>query len=190
MQTRWSRTDLDFALAVAEVLLDQFEDPIEGGFWFTGRDHETLIHRTKPLGDEALPSGNGIAAMALQRLGHLVGEPRYLAAAERTLKLAAESIGRMPYAHGTLLFALDEWLDPPETLVIRAGDERLDAWRREAQRGYRPRRFVLGIPTEESQLPGTLAAMVPGERPRIYRCRGTQCGPPTESLADVLNPSL
>jgi uncharacterized protein YyaL (SSP411 family) len=189
LQTRWSRADLDFALALAEVLLDQFEDPIDGGFWFTGRDHETLIHRTKPLGDEAVPSGNGIAALALQRLGHLVGEPRYLAAAERTLKLAADSIGRMPYAHATLLFALDEWLDPPETLVIRAGDERIDAWRRETQRGYRPRRFVLGIPTEESQLPGTLAAMVPGERPRIYRCRGTHCEPPTESLADVLNPN-
>jgi hypothetical protein len=46
---------------------------------------------------------------------------------------------------------------------------------------------VLGIPADESHLPGTLAAMVPGERPRIYRCRGTRCEPPTESLGDVLN---
>ncbi len=186
LQTRWRRADLEFAVALAEVLLDQFQDPDGGGFWFTGRDHETLFHRVKPLTDEAIPSGNGIAALALQRLGHLIGEPRYLDAAEATLKLAAESVQRMPYAHATLLFALDEWLDPPETLVIRAGEERVDSWRQEAQRGYRPRRLVLAIPAEETHLPGTLAAMVPGERPRIYRCRGTHCEPPIESLAGIL----
>jgi uncharacterized protein YyaL (SSP411 family) len=31
--------------------------------------------RPKPLGDESMPSGNGVAAHALQRLGHLLGEP-------------------------------------------------------------------------------------------------------------------
>jgi uncharacterized protein YyaL (SSP411 family) len=185
LQTRWSRADLDFAVALAEVLLDQFLDPVDGGFWFTARDHEPLIHRPKPLGDEAIPSGNGIAALALQRLGHLVGEPRYLDAAEATLRLAAESIRQMPYAHATLLIALDEFLDPPETLVIRADDERVDTWRAEAQRGYRPHRLVLGIPAEESDLPGVLAGMLPGERPRIYRCRGTRCEPPIDSMADL-----
>jgi uncharacterized protein YyaL (SSP411 family) len=189
LQTRWSRADLDFALALAEILLEQFLDPADGGFWFTGQDHEPLIHRPKPLADEAIASGNGIAAVALQRLGHLVGEPRYLDAAEATLRLAAESIRQMPYAHATLLLALDEFLDPPETLVIRAGEERVDSWRRETQRGYRPRRLVLAIPSEEIYLPGTLAAMVPGERPLIYRCRGTRCEPPVDSLVELVRTS-
>jgi uncharacterized protein len=189
LQTRWSRADLDFALALAEILLEQFLDPADGGFWFTGGDHEPLIHRPKPLADEAIASGNGIAALALQRLGHLVGEPRYLDAAEATLRLAADSIRQMPYAHATLLLALDEFLDPPETLVIRAGEERVDGWRRETQRGYRPRRLVLAIPSEEVYLPGTLAAMVPGERPLIYRCRGTHCEPPVDSLVELVRPS-
>jgi SAM-dependent methyltransferase len=180
LQTRWSRADLDFALALAEVLLEQFLDPDR---------RRLLVHRGRPRDPDpphqaARRRGHPVRQRdrrpGAPALGHLVGEPRYLDAAEATLKLAAESIRRMPYAHATLLFALDEWLDPPETLVIRAGDERVDAWRREAQRGYRPRRFVLGIPSEESHLPGTLAAMVPGERPRIYRCRGTHCEPPTD----------
>ncbi|MCG6983917.1 MAG: thioredoxin domain-containing protein [Thiocapsa sp.] len=185
LQTRWSRADLDLAVALAEVLLDQFQDPVDGGFWFTGRDHEALIHRPKPLSDEAIPSGNGVAALALQRLGHLIGEPRYLEAAQATLKLAADSIRSMPYAHATLLLALDELLDPLETLIIRAGDDLLDPWRRAAQRGAGACRLVLAIPSDESHLPGTLVAMVAGERPRIYRCRGTQCDPPLESLADL-----
>ncbi len=182
LQTRWSVADLEFGVKLAEVLLDQFMDDEGGGFWFTARDHEPLIHRPKPLEDDSLPSGNGIAAHALQRLGHLLGEPRYLDAAWSTLKLAGESVRRMPYAHATLLFALDEHLEPPEILIIRAEGDRLETWRRQAQEGYRPRRLVLAIPSSTTGLPGTLAAMMPGERPRIYRCRGTHCEPPLESL--------
>jgi uncharacterized protein YyaL (SSP411 family) len=96
LQTRWSRGDLKLAMGLAEVLLDQFQDADAGGFWFTTRDHEALIHRPKPLGDESLPSGNGIAAFALQRLGHLLGETRYLKAVQRTLELAGETMARMP----------------------------------------------------------------------------------------------
>jgi uncharacterized protein len=178
LQTRWSKADLDWAVDLAEVLLDQFQDPAAGGFWFTGRDHEPLIHRPKPLGDESMASGNGIAAHALQRLGHLLGEPRYLAAAEGTLKLAAGSIERLPSAHASLLFALDEYLDPPETLIIRADPGPLDDWQSVAQAGYRPRRLVLAIPTTETDLPGALAGLRPGDGPRAYRCRGTHCEPP------------
>ena len=183
LQVRWSGEDLDLALALAEVLLDQFQDPDAGGFWFTARDHEPLLSRPKPLGDESLPSGNGVAARALQRLGHLVGEPRYLEAAERTLKLAAASITRLPDAHATLLFALDEYLEPPETLVIRAAPDLLGDWQSAAQRGYRPRRLVLAIPDTAADLPGTLAAMHPGPTPRAYRCRGTHCEAPVTELA-------
>ncbi|HYN77512.1 MAG TPA: thioredoxin domain-containing protein [Lamprocystis sp. (in: g-proteobacteria)] len=178
LQTRWSRADLDWAVDLAEVLLDQFHDPQAGGFWFTGRDHEPLIHRPKPLSDESMPAGNGVAAHALQRLGHLLGEPRYLDAAVGTLKLAAEAIGRLPYAHGTLLFALDEYQDPPETLIIRAAPDQLEDWQAIAQRGYRPRRLVLAIPSAEIALPGALAGMAAGDGPRAYRCRGTHCEPP------------
>jgi uncharacterized protein YyaL (SSP411 family) len=185
LQTRWSGADLDFAIALAEVLLDQFYDPADGGFWFTGRDHEALIHRPKPLSDEAMPAGNGVAALVLQRLGHLIGEPRYLEAAERTLKLAAEAIGQMPYAHGTLLMALEEHFDPPEMLVIRVDESRVDAWRAQAQRGYRPSRLVWSIPSSEQGLPGTLGSMMGGDRPRVYRCRGTACEAPVASLDEL-----
>jgi uncharacterized protein YyaL (SSP411 family) len=182
LQTRWSRADLELAVGLAEVLLDQFQDPVAGGFWFTARDHEALIHRPKPLGDESLPSGNGIAAFALQRLGHLLGETRYLEAARRTLELAAGAMAQMPYAHASLLFALDEYLDPPETLVIRADPEVLDDWLAAAQQGYRPRRLVLAIPNGEMGLPGALAGMKAGPGPRAYRCRGTQCEAPVLHL--------
>jgi uncharacterized protein YyaL (SSP411 family) len=178
LQTRWRREDLDFAVALADVLLEQFHDGRDGGFYFTGNDHEQLIQRPKPLGDEAMPSGNGVAALCLQRLGHLLGETRYLDAARNTLALAAEPMRRIPYAHGTLLMALDEYLSPPETIVIRAGEDALGHWRRAALRAYAPRRMVLAIPSAEDGLPGALSAMSAGDAPLAYRCRGTVCEAP------------
>jgi hypothetical protein len=188
LQTRWRRADLDWAVALAEVLLDQFFDPGQGGFFFTAADHEALIARPKPLGDESMPSGNGVAAHALQRLGHLLGEHRYRDAAAATLRFAAEPMRRVPYAHATLLAALDEHHQPPETIVIRGEAPALGAWQAAAQQGYRPRRLVLAIPAGEPDLPGTLGAMVPGSDGSVlaYRCRGTHCEPPASSLAALM----
>lgn len=182
-QVRWRRADLDWALALAELLLAQFFDAGEGGFFFTAADHEALITRPKPLGDESIPSGNGVAAHALQRLGHLLGEPRYLDAAAATLRFAAEPMRRVPYAHASLLAALDEYHTPPETIVIRAEEPELGTWQAAAQQGYRPRRVVLAIPGTAAGLPGNLGAMAPGGGGALaYRCRGTHCEPPVTSL--------
>jgi uncharacterized protein YyaL (SSP411 family) len=185
LQTRFRPADLDWAQALAEVLLSQFQDEAKGGFYFTSADHEALLQRPKALADESMPSGNGIAALCLQRLGHLLGEPRYLEAAARTLAAAAEPVRRLPYAHATLLMALDEQLRPPELIVIRggaSGGEALDDWQRLAQQDYAPRRLTLAIPAEVTALPPALAAMQAGERVRAYRCQGTRCEAPIEGL--------
>ena len=87
MQAEFRDHDLAFAVDLADSLLTRFEDPDAGGFFFTAHDHEVLIHRPKTGHDNATPAGNGVAAFALQRLGHLLGEGRYLDAAEKTLRL-------------------------------------------------------------------------------------------------------
>src|SRR6185503_3137492 len=101
LQCRWRSSDLTFACELVDVLLAHFADPL-GGFFFTADDHEKLIHKPKPFADEAVPAGNGIAALALIALGHLLGEQRYLDAAERTVRAAAHTIESYPDAHATL----------------------------------------------------------------------------------------
>jgi uncharacterized protein YyaL (SSP411 family) len=192
LQACWHRAYLELAIELADVLLAHFQDAEEGGFFFTSDDHERLIHRPKPLSDESIPAGNGIAAQVLQRLGHLVGDPRYLEAAQGTLALAAGQMRRVPYAHASLLAALYEHLNPTETIVIRGEGDELERWRAIAQRDFAPRRMVLAIPTAEPNLPGTLAAMRPGAGTRAYRCAGTRCEPPLEdavALGEILRPA-
>ena len=50
-------------------MIARFWDEQDGGFYFTSSDHEELITRTKDYFDNATPSGNSVAAMALLKLG-------------------------------------------------------------------------------------------------------------------------
>ena len=89
---------LDWATALADALLEHFEDKNDGGFFFTAHDAERLPQRPKPFIDESLPAGNGVAARALLKLGHLLGETRYIDAAERTLRAAWATLTEYPHA--------------------------------------------------------------------------------------------
>ena len=128
--------------------------------------------------DDSLPSGNGVAATVLGRLGHLLGDTRYLTAAERVLHAAREGLERFPHAHVTLLVALDEWLDPPEIVVIRAEPAELESWRARATAGFAPRRVVVAIPNHASDLPALLAERAPRGSPVAYVCEGHVCDVP------------
>ena len=177
LQSRFSPIHLEFAIRVAELLLDDFEDESGGGFYFTAEGHEKLMHRPKPLADEAVPSGNGVAAIALQRLGFLLGETSYLEAAEMTLRAAWNGISEYPHGHVSLLTALEEYLDHPEIIVIR-GDES-ETWRDAAAKLYSPSRLVFAIPFDTASLPGALAERKSVDGQTVaYRCKGTHCDLP------------
>ncbi|HKJ10164.1 MAG TPA: thioredoxin domain-containing protein [Gammaproteobacteria bacterium] len=181
LQARWRDGDLSFAMELADTVLAHFRDP-NGGFFFTADDHETLIQRPKPLPDESTPSGNGVAAYVLGRLGHLLGETRYLDAAADTLKAAWSGIEQAPFGHTSLLLALEEYLFPPQILVLRGDPAALWDWQDRAVRPYAPRRLTLAIPTEARDLPGLLAARTGGPEPVGYLCSGTACSAPTDRL--------
>jgi uncharacterized protein YyaL (SSP411 family) len=185
LQQRWDNGWLQFGRGLADLLLDQFMDADKGGFFFTAADHESLIHRPRPLADEATPAGNGIAATALARLGYLLGEPRYLSATEKTLEMAAGVLQQMPHAHCTLLNALEESLQPPEIVIIRGPHQDIGEWQLAASLVYAPRRLVFAIASEEKALPEFLAAKAAGEAPVAYICRGSTCSPPITSLSSL-----
>ena len=181
-QVRFRADELAFAQQLIEVVLQHFADDAGGGFYFTADDHERLIHRTKAFADDATPSGNGIAARVLLRLGQLLGEPRYLAAAERTLRAAWPSLERYPQGHVSLLGALDELLSPPEVVILRGEARTIEGWRAQLARRYAPHRLLLAIPADAPDLPPALADKTPRAGPVAYICRGSTCSAPLDSL--------
>jgi uncharacterized protein YyaL (SSP411 family) len=183
LQSRFRAEDLRFACGVADALLERFADRERGGFWFTAAGNDPPLHRPKSFADEAMPSGNGVAAQALARLGWLTGETRYLDAAEAALRGAWPAIARAPEAHAAMLIALDEYLDPVQIVIIRGDGADAEAWRRELARAYAPRRMVVAIPADATGLPEALAGKRALDRTLAYVCRGPVCSEPIHDIA-------
>jgi uncharacterized protein len=102
-RARW----MDAARSTADALLDLFWDEARGGLFTTGNDAERLVARNKDLMDNATPSANSLAAVALLRLAALTGEGRYRERAEQILRLTGSLAAQHPTAFGHLLAAVD-----------------------------------------------------------------------------------
>ena len=134
LQADWRDADLFWARQLADALLLYFADAEAGGFFFTSHDHEVLIHRAKPGYDNATPSGNGIAALALMRLGRLIEEPRYQVAATRTLHAFQSAMQAQPMPFPSMLRMLSGVLSPPPVIVLRGPEPEVTDWKRAADK--------------------------------------------------------
>jgi len=186
MQHDFRAADLDWARAIADVLLDQFEDRAQGGFFFVSHDHERLIHRVKTGYDNATPSGNGVAALALNRLGHLIGQSRYIDAAQRAVNAFRPALESQPSAHASLCAALEELLVSPTIVVLRGDMGAVETWQREVNKRYFPHLLMLAIPAAVTQLPATLQKPATTEV-NAWVCHGVTCLPPITDLRVLLD---
>ena len=188
LQSRFRADDLRFACEIADALLARFADRERGGFWFTAAGNDPPLYRPKSFADEAMPSGNGVAAQALARLGWLTGEMRYLDAAEAAVRGAWPALERTPESHAAMLNALDEYLDPVEIVVIRGVAAEVEAWRRELTRAYAPRRMVVAISADATGCPKRLrpSARATGRSPTFA---AAPCAPNRSTTLQALSVS-
>ncbi len=113
-QARW----VDSARELVDVLLDHFWDVDRGGLFTTPDDGEQLVARQKELMDNATPSANSTAAVALARLGSLTGETRYTNHADQIIRLLARAIPQSPSAFSQALGAIATRLAGATEIVI------------------------------------------------------------------------
>ncbi len=189
LQADFREADLAWAETLGDALLESFHDASGGGFFFTSHDHERLIHRPKPGHDNATPSGNGVAAWALNRLSFLTGEMRFQQAAEGTLALFWPGLERSPAGFASLLATLEETLRPPTTVVVTGPERGFGEWREALRRLYRPDAVVLFLPESASALPPPLAKPA-GNAVNAWVCEGVTCMAPLSEpgrLRETLN---
>jgi uncharacterized protein YyaL (SSP411 family) len=187
LQARFSVDELAFACRLADTLLEQFEDAEDGGFFFTGRDHERLILRPKPGQDQATPSGNALAASALGRLAVLTGEERYARAARRTVELFYPAMLDYPAGFAAMAIALEEQLEPPATVILRGGETALGAWQGDLAREYLPATLLLAIPDGTAGLPPLLDKPARPGGVNGWVCRGVTCLEPIAELSTLIS---
>ena len=186
LQARWRSGDLTFAMQICDAMLAHFEDGDAGGFFFTSHDHEVLLHRPKSGPDDAIPSGNGAAICALGKLGHLLGNTKYLASAEKALQLFAPALAKMPSIHGSLLMAQQACAPTARTVILRGPAAELAEWRAFCQRAHSPpETAIFAIPTG-AELPPALARRKAGDSGVLaYVCTGTECAAPVGSQGEL-----
>jgi uncharacterized protein YyaL (SSP411 family) len=180
-EPRWVKA----ATGLAAVMVEQFGDEREGGFFFTGRDHEALIARTKDGPDNATPSGNAMAATGLLRLAALTGQQGFRDKAVRTLESYAGLMADHPTAAAQMLIALDFHLGPVEEVAV-VGDPAANETQRvlrAARTGFRPHRVLALRPAgQDGEAAAEAVPLLAGREARgpvtVYVCRDFTCGAP------------
>jgi uncharacterized protein YyaL (SSP411 family) len=179
------------ARRLADQMLEHFWDDADGGFFFTSSDHEELITRTKDYFDNAVPSGNSVAALVLLKLTQLTGEQLYQQHAVTILRTMRQVVTRYPNAFGYLLCAIDTYLsDAKEVALIgKPESHEIRLFVEELYSRFLPNKVVAGCePGDE----GAAAAiklladksLVDGQ-PAAYVCRNFSCLIPSTTAEDL-----
>jgi uncharacterized protein YyaL (SSP411 family) len=172
------------ALELGEIMIEQFWDEAEGGFWFTGRDHEKLIARSKDPLDNATPSANAVAVTALLRLVRLTGRNDLNDRAEATLRLYRGLLESHPQAAGQMLMALDFYLGPVQEFAVvgEPGSAEVRRVFRAINAEFRPRKVVGLRPVvgsvREDWLPLLAGKHTPPGQVSTYLCENFTCQAP------------
>jgi uncharacterized protein len=176
----------DEAKRLADLMITEFWDAEDGGFYFTSNDHEELIVRNKDLYDNATPSGNSVAADVLARIARLTGEDRYERFAIATLRLSAANAAAAPQGFGRMLATCELIIGPrKEVAVVGSAPDDVKA---ALYGAYRPTLIVAisNRPDEEE----TRVILLKDRRAdegsvAIYVCENNVCNRPVTSAAEM-----
>ncbi|MFN8576905.1 MAG: thioredoxin domain-containing protein [Candidatus Sericytochromatia bacterium] len=109
---------LDKAIELNKVILEQFWDEKEGGFFFTGKSHEELIVKTKEILDHSIPSSNAIALYNLIRLFRLTEDKDLEEKINKTIKAFSQTVNKYQSGVASFLTILDLYFKLPSDLIL------------------------------------------------------------------------
>ena len=177
-----------------QIMIEQFWDEANGGFFFTSNNHETLIVRSKTGYDGATPSGVSMAIHNLVRLDKLLNRPDFREKVETTLDVYYHQIEHSPSGSAQMLCELDFLLSTPKEIAIAGQHENDDtqAALTAIHSRYVPNK-VLALASDGEDV-SDLIPLLEGKtqvdgRATIYVCENYTCQAPTtdvEELAELL----
>jgi uncharacterized protein YyaL (SSP411 family) len=182
------------AIDWSKILIQEFWDNKNGGFYFTSSQSEKLITRQKEIYDGAIPSGNSIGFLNLIRLSHLTGNSEYEQTASKLLGYFSGSLVKSPSVFSQSLTALDFYFGPSEEIVISA--QQIDDNTRLAinylRELFKPNKVVvLNLQNKSDDtnkiVPFTSEMKLMNHKTTFYVCRNFACHNPVNSLKELQN---
>ena len=177
---------LELAIRYAEQLQLFFADEKKGGYYKTAFDAEALISRPKETYDGAIPSGNSVAAMALQQLAQITGEQKWLDLAAKQISYVAGYSKSYKTGASFGLLAVMRAVFPHRELVC-CGEHGRDTLL--SYLGRYPANMLSVIfktqqntPAIEHAAPFTRAYPIDAGKTMWYLCTNGACGLPQDSF--------
>lgn len=184
---------LKAALCLNREFLEHFWDPIQGGFFFTADDSESLIFRKKEFADAAIPSGNSIEMLNLLRLSRITADPKLEDRSQGLERAFSNLVGKIPSGYTQFLSALDFGLGPAYQVVITGKHESQDTEHmlEELWAYFIPNKVLVFRPEGKDPEITTLAKYAKEQVPiegkaTAYVCQNYQCQLPTTEINEML----
>jgi len=196
-------TDLsyfNFAKRIADAMIEQFFDPVSGGFFDTGKissDEKVLgvlSTRRKPFQDSPTPAGNSVAAIALLRLHAYTNDKNLRDKAEQTIEVIAGLAAQYGLFVATYGIAAVHLWHPHIQIVIVGNDDLAGQLYNAAVAPYSAGKAVLKLSANQvvpQNLPPALAETIPQlpavkeEKTVAVVCSGFTCQPPISDPAEL-----
>ncbi len=184
---RW----LDEAAQLTDVAINFYWDEAGGGFFFTASDHETLIVRSKTAHDGAIPSGNSVMLMNLQRLSILLDRTDLRQKAGQIIQIFGGGTARSPFQHERFLCGVEAWHDGFEEIAIvgAADDPNTRDLLRSVHCVYLPNKVVARLNPLDHETPKKVPLLagrsILDGKPAAHVCRNFTCQRPTNEPKEL-----
>ena len=182
LKVEWNDSNFEFLIKITDILIKDFQDIKNGGFYFTSDNHEELIYRPKSYMDESLPSGNSITIGVLMELYELTGDTKYFDAVENAIKSAHDSLNRSSSSHSSLLLAAPKTDNSKRLIIIRCEENDLKYNQNQINKLQNLNDNIYFIPNNINLIANGLSDKKPKGNFRAYICQNNICLEPISSI--------
>ena len=186
---------LSQALDLMNIMVEDFWDDKNGGFFLGSDQSEKLIVRSKTAYDGAIPSGNSVAVMNMVKLTRITGNTNWAELAEKTIRAFSEDVNRTPTGYTLMLtgFMFDTQNSKEIVIVGDSRNRNTTKFLHTIRASYAPHKVLLFKDTSVSdnrleQLANwTSTQNSINGKPTAYVCKNFACNQPTSDLQTALS---
>jgi uncharacterized protein len=170
-------------------MIHQFWDERNGGFFFSGKENESLIAQSKSPYDSAIPSTNSVSVSNLLRLGFLTGDDSLKQKAEQILRLFYTYLSEHPSGFSQMLSGFSFFLGPEEVGIVGSKkDPRTQSMLKEIYHAFLPNK-ILSFKDPEEEIKGSWFPFLRDVRvtgaPAVFVCKDFTCLPPARDEKEL-----
>ena len=183
-------TYLTEAVQLSNIMVDEFWDITNGGFFLGSESSEKLIVRAKTGYDGAMPSGNSVAAMNCSKLNRITGETKWAEITDKIFMTFSNEIQKTPSGYASMVNSFLFNIDSPKEIVIvgSSNDNETIKAIKKIKSEYVPSKVIIFKDTDDEfnklspLAKWTVTQETIDEKTTYYICQDFACKVPTTDL--------